>query len=141
MTSDKKKLLLVAAVMFLGLIVLLTILFRGDKQQNIEGTGGDYAPYPTQVVFRNSDNLYASFRSEELDNLQDQLAKRVNSIYGKGSFTAYVVDDKLNFLAPGDYNIPSYWFEVRFDKIPLRLKVTTNFDGTSTSFKLITLNQ
>lgn len=125
-------------MVFIGL-VLLTI--KHGKNPGDTGTGGDYTPYPTTVVFRDSDNLFSGFRSEELDVLNGKIAKTVNGVYGKGSFTAYVKDDKVNFLASGMYNIPDYWFEVNFDKIPLRLKVTTHFDGTTTSFKVSELER
>lgn len=140
--TKNRKLIIVAVVLLLIIGGFIGVVARSNHNKNSQGvftTGGDYSPTPTTVVFRNSDNLFASFTSEETDSLQSQIATKLNDIYGKGKYVAYVKGDTINFLAPGIYDVPSYWFEVDFDHEDLRLKVTTNFDGNVTNFSLTEL--
>ena len=122
------------------IVLVLAVLFSFGTSNKSSGpaiqTGGNYSPTSTDVVFHNSNKLYAQLRSSEMDALRGQLAQYAERNYGKGSYQVAVVGDALHYDASSDGPPPSYWFEVTFDKHSGTLRVDVDMSSGEAVFTL-----
>lgn len=138
MQSQKNSRIIVLAIVVISTVLLLFILIisAATSQKKITQTGGNYSPISTSVVFKNSNSLYNSARSDDIEEIRTLLADYVSKVSGNGTFYAYILDDKINFAASIDGMPPSYWFDVAFEKLNYRIRVDANLQTGTPQFTI-----